>query len=110
MIKSHGAIEPAIIGLSGGRRANHLQTERDFLRTEVLKTGLGLGLATLGGMIALALGAPLPWLIGSMIAVSVWVLGGGEAPIPDWLRSTAFVAIGISMGGGVTPETLQGLV
>lgn len=66
-------------------------------------------MAAVGGIIALMLGAPLPWLIGSMIAVSAWVLVGRAAPVPDWLRGTAFVAVGISMGGAVTPETVRGL-
>ncbi|MEO1199530.1 MAG: AbrB family transcriptional regulator [Pseudomonadota bacterium] len=72
---------------------------------EVLTT---LFLAALGGGGAFLLGMPLPWLIGPMLVVALWTLSGRAAPLPDRLRLLAFLVVGISIGAGVTPETVRG--
>lgn len=56
-------------------------------------------------MFALA-GLPAAWLAGSMVAVATAALAGAPVAMPAPFRDAAFVLIGISMGAGVTPETL----
>ena len=70
---------------------------------------LALGLGGAGGAVAARLGLPAPWLAGSMMAVAAAVLAGLPLDLPASFRNAAFVLIGISMGAGVTPETLEQL-
>lgn len=61
-----------------------------------------------GGGAAFALaGLPAPWLSGAMIAVSIAALSGLAVAVPEWLRDVVFVFLGVSMGAGVTPESLE---
>lgn len=76
-------------------------------RLAILALTLALGGA--GGILAAWLGLPAPWLAGSMAAVAVAALAGLPLDLPPALRNAAFVLIGISMGAGVTPETLAQL-
>lgn len=70
-------------------------------------TALTLLLSTLcGGLFALA-GMPAAWLMGSMTAVAGGALGGLTLRLPSPLGTAAFVLLGISMGAGVTPDTLH---
>jgi membrane AbrB-like protein len=67
---------------------------------------LGIALAG-GGLFALA-GLPAAWLAGAMTAVAGTALATRlPVQVPGPLRALAFVLIGLSMGAGVTPETVQ---
>ncbi|MEM6381430.1 MAG: AbrB family transcriptional regulator [Pseudomonadota bacterium] len=61
-----------------------------------------------GGLMALT-GLPGAWITGSMLAVASAALSGMPTRLPVPLVSVAFVCIGVSMGAGVTPETLARL-
>lgn len=84
----------------------------------VLLTALALTLAgAAGGLVAAALGLPLPWLLGSL-AVTATVAGtaGGRLPqdfrYPEGLRLTFITVIGLMIGAQVTPglaDRLPGL-
>ncbi|MEL6168708.1 MAG: AbrB family transcriptional regulator [Pseudomonadota bacterium] len=70
---------------------------------------LGLGLA--GGLAALALDAPLPFLLGSLIATAgfaIWrsIRGGGTLDFPQVLRKTFVAIIGVKIGASFSPEIL----
>ena len=41
-----------------------------------------------------------------MLGVAIPALSGVTVDVPSWLRDIAFVCVGISMGTGVTPQTL----
>lgn len=62
-----------------------------------------------GGGLAALLGLPAPWLAGSMVAVAAAALAGLPVAMPAPVRNAAFVLIGVSMGAGVTPETIEQL-
>lgn len=51
-------------------------------------------------------GFPAGWLSGSMLAVSAWALARRPVLVPDALAKVVFVALGISLGAAVTPETV----
>lgn len=70
---------------------------------------LTLAIAAAGGGGAAALGVPAAWLAGSMAAVAAAALAGLPLALPGFLRNAAFVLIGVSMGAGVTPETVREL-
>ncbi len=68
-----------------------------------------LVVGTIGGAILTVAQIPAGWLSGAMIAVAIAALAGRPMGMPAPLGRVVFVLIGISLGGAVTPETLQGI-
>ena len=68
-----------------------------------------LALGAIGGAGLGLLGIPGGWLAGAMLVVAIAALSGVEVAIAPWLRDLGFLAVGISMGSGVTPETIAQL-
>ncbi len=73
---------------------------------------LAAGLGTIGGGVALALGLPLPWLLGSLFATAVAGIAGfapfgRPVALPEPLRLVFVPVIGVSIGAAVTPELAQ---
>ncbi|MBV6658237.1 MAG: AbrB family transcriptional regulator [Devosiaceae bacterium] len=68
---------------------------------------LALGLA--GGAALAATGMPGAWIAGAMVAVAVASLSGLPMLVPDRVAQIAFVLVGITIGSGVTPETVERL-
>ena len=67
---------------------------------------LTFALGGAGGWLLAQVGAPAPWLTGSMLAVAAAALSGLPLAMPTWIRTFAFVLLGISIGSAVTPEAL----
>ncbi|MBP7242948.1 AbrB family transcriptional regulator [Amaricoccus sp.] len=72
---------------------------------------LSLAIAVLAGVAAEAIGAPLPWLLGPMIASAGVAVAGfapfGVAPrMPAWSRPVFTPVIGVGIGATVTPQIL----
>lgn len=85
-------------------------TPRPAIRTDRLRTVAGtLALAVAGGFAFWICGFPAPWLAGGAVAVAAGAMRGLPIGVPDWLRDTAFVFLGLSMGASVTPETVAAL-
>ena len=70
------------------------------------KVALTFALGGAGGWVLAQVGAPAPWLTGSMLAVAAAALSGLPLAMPTWMRTLAFVMLGISIGSSVTPEAL----
>jgi membrane AbrB-like protein len=68
-----------------------------------------LAIGALGGALFAWLGFPAGWLAGSMLAVAAAALTRRPMHVPVPLARVVFVAIGISLGAAVTPETLRGV-
>ena len=68
-----------------------------------------LAIAVVGGLGFHLAGFPAGFVSGSMAAVAVVSLLGRPSGMPGWLARVFFLAIGISLGTVVTPETLQGM-
>lgn len=66
-------------------------------------------IGTLGGALFSWFEFPAGWLSGSMIAVAAAALAQRPVRIPAPFARVVFVAIGISLGAAVTPETLRGI-
>ncbi|WP_431854873.1 AbrB family transcriptional regulator [Azospirillum sp.] len=66
-----------------------------------------LAIGAAGGALFAWAGMPAAWLAGAMIAVAASAIGT-RVPllVPAWMREVAFVLIGMSIGAGVTPDTL----
>jgi membrane AbrB-like protein len=66
--------------------------------------------ATAGALFFIWIGFPAGLIAGSVLAVAVAALAGRPMTIPAPLARAVFVAIGISLGAVVTPQTLHGIV
>lgn len=80
-----------------------------FSPLTIRNTVLTLAIAAAGGAAFQYFGMPAPWLAGSAILVAATAIAGVPARIPRRLRDAVFVVLGVSMGGGVTPETVHRL-
>jgi len=68
-----------------------------------------LAVAAAGGCTLGLLGVPAGWLSGATLAVAAAALAGRPMYMPLRLAQVIFVFIGISLGGVVTPATLQSI-
>lgn len=66
-----------------------------------------LGLGVLGAIFARLLHFPIPELTGPAIAVSLFALSGVQVGLHLSIRNIAFVVLGLSIGAGMTAETVQ---
>jgi membrane AbrB-like protein len=64
-------------------------------------------LAAVGGGLFHALDIPAGWLTGAMIAVAAGAMARVPLHMPAPVANGALVLLGISMGAGVTPDTLR---
>lgn len=74
---------------------------RDLLET--------LAIAGAGGFLFDRAGFPAGWLAGAMAFAAVAALSGRPMYVPSVLAKCFFIALGISIGGAVTPDTLRGI-
>lgn len=65
--------------------------------------------ALIGGAIFNALALPAGWLSGAMLATALAALAGRPITLPPPAMRVTFIAMGIVLGGVVTPETLRGM-
>ena len=65
-----------------------------------------LVVGALGGALAFAIGVPAPWLAGSLIATIIAVYSNQTLELPAWLRTLAFILLGIQTGTAVNADTL----
>ena len=77
------------------------------MRDTVMRTATALAIGAAGVAMAVLLHFPAPMLTGPAVLVTLAAVAGVRLHMPVPLRDTAFVIIGIGMGSGVTPETLQ---
>jgi hypothetical protein len=80
----------------------------------VLRWCATLGIGFCGGMAAVMAGAPLPWLLGGMIATAAATLSGvrplgGPMEFPPTLRLLCIPVIGVLIGGAFTPAVLRAI-
>ena len=70
-----------------------------------IATALLIGVTS--GVLAYALGMPLPWMLGSMIGVTIAALAGAPIAAPDKLRPIVIPVIGVMLGPAITAELLD---
>jgi uncharacterized protein len=66
-------------------------------------------IAAAGGFLFNAAGFPAAWLAGSMVFAAAAALIGRPLFVPTQLARALYIAVGISLGGVVTPQTLAGI-
>ena len=72
-------------------------------------TLLALTIGGLGGWIATLIAIPLPWMIGSMVAVTGGAMLKLPLALPNRMRSVMVVVLGVMLGSGFTPAILPQL-
>lgn len=70
---------------------------------------IALALGASGGLVFIALGMSLPWVLGSMTACAIVSLSGYQLKIPNLWRSSALATVGIILGGSFDQSTLEAL-
>lgn len=68
---------------------------------------LTLAISLAGGLIATWLKMPAALLVGGAVAVSITSLFGFRAEIPNGIRDTAFVIVGMTLGTNVAQDSLS---
>ncbi len=76
----------------------------------VQATILSLSISASGALIARLIGLPIPFLLGSTIAVTAASLSGIRIHLPNWLRVVVFFMLGIQAGSGVSPGIVDQMV
>lgn len=79
---------------------------------DLVTISLTIGAGILGGFAFKLVGAPMPMLLGSVIAVGLLSifgvrLGGNLPAVPGWLRPVFVPIIGLSIGAAFTPAILM---
>lgn len=74
-----------------------------------IRWAVAVVIAAIGGVAAVQIGAPLPWLLGAMVATAIAMLTGvrvlGERlTFPQVPRMACIAVIGVAIGGSATPE------
>ena len=70
---------------------------------------LALVIGTLSGMLAHYFGLPLPWMLGSMIGITIAALSGAPIRPPMRLRTIFLPVIGVMLGAGVSPDIAEAI-
>jgi uncharacterized protein len=71
---------------------------------------LTIAVGSAGGALAAFLNLPAGWVVGSMIFSAAAVIAGVPLFMPDQIRQTIFVLLGVSMGSGFTRETMASML
>src|SRR5215471_15229794 len=77
---------------------------------KLIRAAESLLIGAAGGLLFDAARFPAGWLAGSMVFTAVAALAGRRIYMPSPLARACSIALGITMGGVVTPETLRGMV
>lgn len=72
-----------------------------------LRTLATFAIATAGAYAMGLTGIPGGMLLGGAIAVTIAVMAGFRAVLPDSIRDVLFICVGLSMGASVSPDTLN---
>lgn len=77
--------------------------------SQVWRTALALGLGALSGLLAFYLHAPLPWMIGPLVGVTIAALSGVPLHGPNTIRPVVIPVLGVMLGSSLTPAIFAAL-
>ncbi len=79
------------------------------MRHAAMPAGLALLIGLASGITGYLIGMPLPWMLGSMLGVTIAALAHLPIAGPEPLRPIVVPVIGVMLGSSITAETLQQL-
>jgi membrane AbrB-like protein len=79
-------------------------------RAEVVRMLLALGVALLGAAVCVWIRAPLPWLVGPLVAVALTSMLHGRVAAPPGARQLGQWAIGVALGLYFSPDVVREIV
>lgn len=79
-------------------------------RVQAGKLALIMAVGGCGGGALAWLHGPAPWLLGSMLAVAAVAFAGVPVALPPQARNIIMPIVGVSLGSGVTPESVAGMM
>jgi hypothetical protein len=85
------------------------ETATPARRPNIQSTVFALAIGGAGGWLATRLGIPLPWMIGSLVAVTAGAMLKLPLALPGQLRSIMVVVLGIMLGSSFSPAILPQL-
>ena len=65
---------------------------------------MALAIGLVGALLGVAIGLPLPWMLGSMVVVMVTAVGGAPVIAPIELRKIVVPILGVMLGSGFHPD------
>lgn len=71
-----------------------------------LRQTVALAIGLLGAFLAVNVGIPLPWMLGSMVVVMVAAVAKAPVAAPTELRKIVVPVLGVMLGSGFHPEVL----
>jgi uncharacterized protein len=80
---------------------------RSGLVASALRIAVTLAVAVLGALACVALHAPLPWLIGPLVAVALVSMLRGGLAVPPAARQLGQWAIGVALGLYFSPDVMR---
>lgn len=72
----------------------------------ILRIALTLLIGVVSGIVANAVGLPLPWMLGPMIGTTIVAAAGFQLQFPGKLIFVAFPVVGVMLGSRVTSELM----
>src|SRR6516165_4074867 len=91
-------------------RHGHARAVISASHTKPLNLAETLLVAFVGGWLFDLARFPAGWMAGAMVAVAAAALAGRPMHMPTMLARGFFIALGITVGGIATPETVHGMV
>lgn len=88
-----------------GTTAAAVSGERS-LASELRTTSVAVTIGAAGAMAGTAMGASLPWMLGSLTATSLVSLAGVSLRVYGPLKTTMQAVVGVSLGANFTPDML----
>jgi membrane AbrB-like protein len=79
------------------------------LGTAAVDACVTLLIGAVGGAVFYLIGAPLPWMLGSLAAVALVAVAGGRWLVPAPVREVARPVVGILAGSAFTPEVVASI-
>ena len=75
-------------------------------RPELARVVRTLAYGTVGGAVFYWFNMPLAWMMGAMVVTTVASLGGKQLYVPQSLRATMVMVLGVLLGSAFTPEVM----
>lgn len=79
-------------------------------RADLLPLVLALAIGAAGGLLFLAAGLPLAWMLGPMLATMIASLAGAPIAVPAALRGPTVAVLGVLLGSGFDREVVERLL